>query len=90
MSYVWASVHTNAGSLKDERTGQCATADNDLLAGLVDLWLVLEVGQWLRWYGLYSHGAVSLKDYLVNLGVDDQVQVLVHSTSAVDVRMSRV
>ena len=56
------SVLTDAGALQDQWGAECATADNDELAGLVDLGLVLGDAEGLGWHSLDAYRAVTLKD----------------------------
>lgn len=81
---------TNTRALQDKRRTERATADNDLSAGSERPRVVLRWRQWLRGYGADADGLGAFEDYLVDLGVDGEVEVLVVLTGAVDVCMSRV
>ena len=82
--------HTNTRALKDQRRTESSSTNNDLLSRLVDLGLVLT---WSKRFGrnnLNTNSSATFHDDFLNLGVADQVQVRVMSTSTVDICMSRV
>jgi len=80
---------TDTRALQDERRAQCTTRHDDLLAGLVDLRLL--VGrQRLGRNDLDAGGAAVFDDDLFTLAVDNKVQVLVLRAGAVNVSVGRV
>lgn len=82
---------TNARALEDERRAQRAAADDDLPASPVDLGLLLLLGvQRLGGYRLDAYRRVAIQDDLVDLGIADEMQVLVDGPGAVDVSVRRV
>jgi hypothetical protein len=52
--------------------------------------MLLAGGKWLGRDSLYADCATAFQDHLVDFGIDYEMQVLVVSTSAVDVCMSGV
>lgn len=80
---------TDTRALQDEWRAQGTARDDDLLAGLVDLGLL--VGrQRLGRDDLDTGGPAVLNDDLLTLAVDNKVQVLVLGAGAVDVPVGRV
>ena len=84
---LWVS---DTRSLQDKRRTKSTSGDNDLLPSFDDPGCQLSGRKGLGGNDLDADGTVALKDYLLNLIVDHQMQILVHGTSAVDVAMSRV
>ena len=81
---------TNTGALKNKwRAQRTAAADNEL-PGLEITVLVLTGRQWLGWASPNTDGLVTLDQDLFNLGIDNQVEVLVVLPGTVDVSVSRV
>ena len=60
---LFQSGLTDAGALQDQWGAECATADNDELAGLVDLGLVLGYAEGFGRHGLDTDSAVTLDDH---------------------------
>jgi hypothetical protein len=81
---------TDTRALKDEWRAESASGDDNLLASPVNSGGVLSRSEWLGRHGRDADCSIALEDDLVYLGVADKVQVLVDSTSAVDVSMGRV
>jgi hypothetical protein len=81
---------TNTTSLQDQRRAKSTTRHNNLLSSSVDLAMFLVGVKGLGRYGLDTDCLATLEDDLFDFGVDSQVQILVNSTSAVDISMSRV
>jgi hypothetical protein len=80
---------TDTRALQDEWRAQGTARDDDLLAGLVDLGLLVG-GQRLGRDDLDTGGPAVLNDDLLTLAVDNKVQVLVLGAGAVDVPVGRV
>jgi hypothetical protein len=76
-------------ALQNEWGGQGAARDNDLLAGLVDLGLLVGRERLGR-DDLDACGTAVLDDDLLALAVDNEVQVLVLGAGAVNVSVGRV
>jgi hypothetical protein len=76
-------------ALQDEWGGQGAARDDDLLAGLVDLGLLVGRERLGR-DDLDACGTAVLNDDLLALAVDNEVQVLVLRAGAVNVSVGRV
>jgi hypothetical protein len=81
---------TNTRALKDERRAQGTAGDDNLLAGPDDPGHLLLGMKRLRRDTFNANGAVALKNDLLNLVAGKKVQVLVNSTSAMNVAVSRV
>jgi hypothetical protein len=81
---------TNTGSLKDEWRAESATRNDDLLPSLDDSRRQLTRSKGLGGNDLDADSTITLKNYLLNLVIGHQVQVLMHGTSAMDVAMGRV
>lgn len=81
---------TNTRSLKDEWRTESTSGNNDLLPGSDNSGSQLSWRKGLGWNNLDANGTVAFKDYLFDLVVDHQVQILVNGTSAVDIGMGRV
>lgn len=78
-------THTNARALEDEGRAECATANDDLFTGPINLGMVLSWSEWLCGNGLDTDGTSFFEDHLLDLGVTYQVQILVMSACGVDV-----
>lgn len=77
-------------ALENEWRAQGTAGHDDLLASLVDSGLLLARREGLGRANFDTNGSVAFENDLLALGVDDEVQVLVVCTSAVDVCVSRV